>query len=209
VISTLVDWNNPPAFPAGIPTSAPGRLATPSSEEGNVEGPTVQALDIEIDSFESVKESLPHPHAEDLDRALVEDNPEPALVEPQLTSQTFVVDPSFHPFSNDLVNDTRIADDEGIIAAPGREIDVELTLEDATQLVDKDSANESAPTQQYSEDIDDKIESKDVDISMKETKIQTGESLGGLGLFPVFILRRKRSSRIGLESRRCSSRRAR
>ena len=194
----MVDWNNPPAFPAGIPTSAPGRLATPSSEEGNVEGPTVQALDIEIDSFESVKESLPHPHAEDLDRALVEDtdtladpvtlpNPEPALVEPQLTSQTLVVDPSSHTFSNDLLNDTRIADDEGIIAAPGREIDVELTLEDATQLVDKDSANDSAPTQQYSEDIEDEIESKDVDTFMKETKVQTGESLSGLGLFPVFI----------------------
>ncbi|KAF8161273.1 hypothetical protein B0H34DRAFT_796084 [Crassisporium funariophilum] len=32
VISSLVDWNYPPAFPAGIPASAPGHLATPSTE---------------------------------------------------------------------------------------------------------------------------------------------------------------------------------
>ncbi|KAF8967960.1 hypothetical protein BDZ97DRAFT_1802168 [Flammula alnicola] len=32
VISNVVDWNNPPAFPSGLPASASGHLATPSSE---------------------------------------------------------------------------------------------------------------------------------------------------------------------------------
>lgn len=202
MISTLVDWNYPPAFPAGIPTSAPGHLATPSEESNaDVEEPTARALDIEIP--ESVyKETLsPSIHEEvitqveqDLDEALVENTetvidatsiPELAPVEDselQLTSQTLIVEPSFpHTSSNDLVNDTQITEhEEGVLAeeaARGRKTEVEITLEDVTQLVDEDSTNESAPAQQGSKDtVDDEIGLRDVDTSMQETKAHMGKS---------------------------------
>ena len=113
VISTLVDWNYPPAFPAGIPTSASCHLAMPSMEESNESA--VQMVDTKINSVD--KESSSHllVHEEvitqvekGLDNALVENTetladhatlsiPEPALVEDpesQLSSQTFIVAPS-------------------------------------------------------------------------------------------------------------------
>lgn len=117
VISTLVDWNYLPAFCAGIPTSIPGHLAMPSSQESNTEF-DVQMLDTEINSPESVNEGSPshllvHEKAimqaeKDLDNALVENTEiladqtmlsiqEPAPVkdpEPPLSSQMLIVDPS-------------------------------------------------------------------------------------------------------------------
>ena len=221
MISTLVDWNYPPAFPAGIPTSAPGHLATPS-EESNAES-AVQTLDTEISSPKSVdKESSSHllVHEEvvtqaekDLDNALVENTetpsdqatlsiPEPALVEdpePQPSSQTLIVDPSSsHILSNGIAEHGDAEE-----AAQEHKIDVEITSEDVT-LVDE---NDSAPAQQSLQDtVDDEIESEGVDTSMQETKIM-GKSSTSLGLFLVFILRRCQWSLStgGLEFTRCSS----
>jgi hypothetical protein len=210
VISTLVDWNYPPAFPAGIPTSAPGHLATPSSEEriGNMEESTVQALDTLINSLESDKESSSHTvvneevitQAEkESGKPLVENpktlvdhstlsTPEPIVVEdsePLSTSQTLVVDPSSSRIlSNDVVKNTWIAE-HGVgvraEALQGHETEVKIASEDIVQWVDK---NESAPAQQKSEDtFEDEIESSGVDTSMPETKI-IGRSFTSLELFP-------------------------
>jgi hypothetical protein len=194
VISTLVDWNYPPAFPAGIPTSAPGHLATPSSEESNAES-AIQTLDTKINSPKSVdEESSSHllvheevisPTEMDLNNALVENTeplaeqatlsiPEPVLVkdsEPQLSSQTLIVDPSS---SHILLNGILEHGEGGIAeeAAQEYKIDVEITSEDVT-LVDE---NESALAQQSLEDtIDDEIESGGM-----------GKSFTSLRLFPIF-----------------------
>ena len=222
VISTLVDWNYPPAFPAGIPTSAPGHLATPSSEESNPEF-AVHTLDTEINSPKSVdEESSSHllVHEEvvtqekDLDNAPVENAelltdqtslsiPEPALVEdlePQLLSQTFIVDPS-----SSHILPIGIAEHEhgeGVMSKEEHEI-VEITSDDVT-LADE---NESAPAQQNLEDAVDEIESWGIDTSMEETKIMGKSSTSSPGLFPVLNLRRCQwsSSIGGLEFTRCSS----
>lgn len=198
VISTLVDWNYPPAFPTGIPTSAPGHLATPS-EESNADIEESAMLDTEVVSPEPVdKESPPHPlvheevttQAEELDKILVENTetlvdqvilsvPEPAFgdSESQLTFETLIVDPSLsHTSPDDLVDDKRITEhDEGVMAGEVEQVhDVEITLADIPQLVDEDSTKKSVPAQQSSADIvDDEFESRD--ISMK-TKIHMGES---------------------------------
>ena len=190
----MVDWNDLPAFPAGIPTSAPGHLITPSSEECNadVEAPAVQALDLRIDSPAPVdKASSPHSlvHEEVItpakDKVFVENVDHmtlPTVVEdsePQSTSQTFIVDPSFScTLSNEVVNNTQIID-EGIMveeAGQGRKVDVEIISEDVIQLVGEDSANESAPTKKSSEDtVDDQIGSEGAE-TLQETMIHMGES---------------------------------
>lgn len=207
VISTsVVDWNHPPAFPAGIPTSAPGHLATPSSEESsaNGEGSAVQAPSTLITSLESVDKesssySLVHEevttHAEkDLDKVLVDQAtlsiPEPALVEdsePQSTFQTLTADlsSSSPTLSDVVVNDTQVAKHgEGVMAeepAQRHKIDVEITSEDVTQL------NESAPAQQSPEsNVDHEVESKGVDTSMQESEIMS-KSLTSLEPLPIFI----------------------
>ena len=206
VISTLVDWNYPPAFPAGIPTSAPGHLATPSSEESA--GSAAQTLDTEISSPKSLDEEnsshlLVHEEVtqaeKDSDNALVENMetladqvtlsvPEPALVEdpdPQLSSQTLIVNPSSsHILSNGIVEHG-----EGVMAegdAQEHKTDVDITSEDVT-LVDE---NESAPAQQSLENtVDDEIEFGSGDTSMQETKIM-GKSFTSFGMFSISILRR-------------------
>jgi hypothetical protein len=220
VISTLVDWNYPPAFPAGIPTSAPGHLATPSSEESNGNAEFgVQTLDTEISSPKSVDEEcsshlLEHEEViteKNLDNALVENREtladqatlsiqEPAPVEDpelQLLSQTPIVDPC----SSHILSEGVMADEAG----QGHEI-LEITSEDIT-LVDE---NESAPAQENVEDaVDIEIESGGVDTSMQETKIM-GKNFTSLGMFPIFIFRRCQWSFSinGLELR-CSSQRRR
>ena len=225
MISTLVDWNYPPAFPAGIPTSAPGHLATPSSEGSNAES-AVQTLDTKTSSPKSVDEEgsshlLVHEEVitqdeKNLDNALVENTetladqatlsiPEPALVEdpePQLSSQTLVVNPSsLHILSNGIPEHG-----EGVMAdeaAQEHKVDIEITSEDVT-LADE---NESAPAQQSLEDTVNEIESEGVDTSMQETKIM-GKSFTS-GLLPIFILRRCQWSFSigGFEFTRCSSQR--
>ena len=205
MISTLVDWNYPPAFPAGIPTSAPGHLATPS-EESNEES-AVQTLDTKVDSPKSVDEEssshlLVHEEAitqaeKDLDNALVENTetladqatlstPEPALVEDpesQLSSQTFIVAPSSsHILSNGIAEHGDVMPEEG---AQEHKIDVEITSEDVT-LVEE---NESAPALQSLEDTVDEIESRGIDTSVQEAKI-IGKSFTSLGFFPILTLRR-------------------
>jgi hypothetical protein len=207
VISTLVDWNYPPAFPAGIPTSAPGHLATPSSEESNGNAEFgVQTLDTEISSAKSVDEEcsshlLEHEEViteKDLDNALVENREtladqatlfiqEPAPVEDpelQLLSQTPIVDPcSSHILSNGFAEYG-----EGVMTEEaGQEHKIlEITSEGIT-LVD---GNESAPAQENLEDaVDNEIESGGVGTSMQETKIM-GKNFTSLGMFPIFILRR-------------------
>ena len=223
VISTLIDWNYPPAFPAGIPTSASGHLATPSSEESNAEF-AVHKLDIEINSPKSVDEEISSHllvHEEvvtqekDLDNAPVEKAelltdqtslsiPEPALVEdlePQLLSQAFIVDPS-----SSHILPIGIAEHEhgeGVMSKEEHEI-VEITSDDVT-LADE---NESAPAQQNLEDaVDDEVEAWGIDTSMEETKIMGKSSTSSPGLFPVLNLRRCQwsSSIGGLEFTRCSS----
>jgi hypothetical protein len=189
VISTLVDWNYPPAFPAGIPTSAPGHLATPSSEESNinVEESAVQALDALIKSLESAdKESSCHTvvHEEvitqaekDLDKVLVKISETPV----DHATLSIAVDPSSsHTLSND---DTRIAEyGEGVMpeeVAQGHKADVEIISEGVTQLVDE---NELSPQQSSEDAVDDKIESKG---SMQEMDI-IGKSFTSFGFFPIF-----------------------
>ena len=207
MISTLVDWNYPPAFPAGIPTSAPGHLATPSSEGSNAES-AVQTLDIKTNSPKSVGEEgsshfLVHEEVimqdeKNFDNALVENaetladqatlsNPEPALVEdpePQLSSQTLVVNPSSsHILSNGIPEHG-----EGVMAEEATQehkVDKEITSEGVT-LADE---NESAPAQQSLEDtVVNEIKSEGVDTSMQETNIMSKSFTSGL--FPIFILRR-------------------
>lgn len=189
----MVDWNYPPAFPTGIPTSAPGHLATPS-EESNADIEESAMLDTEVVSPEPVdRESPPHPlvhggvttRAEELDKILVENTetlvdqvilsvPEPDS-ESQLTFETLIVDPPFsHTSPDDLVDDKRITEhDEGVMAGEVEQVhDVEITLADIPQLVD--STKKSVPAQQSSADmVDDEFGSRD--ISMK-TKIHMGES---------------------------------
>ena len=223
MISTLVDWNYPPAFPAGIPTSAPGHLATPSEEESNTEF----AVQTDISSPKSVDEGsylLVHEDAitqaeKDLDNAPVENTEtladqamlsiqEPVVVkdpEPPLSSQTLVVDPSSsHILSNGIAEHGE--DVKAEEAAQEHKI-VEITSEDVT-LVDK---NESAPAQQSLEDaVDDEIESGGVDTSMQETQI-IGKSFTFLRFFPIFMFRRCQWSFSigGLEFTRCSNQRRR
>lgn len=211
VISTLIDWNYPPAFPAGIPTSASGHLATPSSEESNAEF-AVHKLDIEINSPKSVDEEISSHllvHEEvvtqekDLDNApenaeILTDHatlsiPEPAVVEdlgPQSLSQTFIVDPSCSH-----ILPIRIAEHgEGVMseeAAKEHKI-VEITA------------------QQNLEDVvDDEIESWGADASMQETKTIGKSFTSSLGMFPILISRRCQwpSSIAGFEFTRCSERR--
>ena len=225
VISTLIDWNYPPAFPAGIPTSASGHLATPSSEESNAEF-AVHKLDIEINSPKSVDEEISSHllvHEEvvtqekDLNNApenaeILTDHatlsiPEPAVVEdlgPQSLSQTFIVDPSCSH-----ILPIRIAEHgEGVMseeAAKEHKI-VEITSEDVTL----DNENESAPAQQNLEDVvDDEIESWGADASMQETKTIGKSFTSSLGMFPILISRRCQwpSSITGFEFTRCSERR--
>ena len=203
----MVDWNYPPAFPAGIPTSAPGHLATPSEE--SIAESAVQTLDTKISSPKSVEEDssshlLVHEEAitqaeKDLDNALVENTetladqatlsiPEPALVEDperQLSSQTLIADASSsHILSNGVAEHGEVV--MGEEAAQEHKIDMEITSEEVTLVYRK----ESAPAQQSLEDtVDDQIESRGVDTSMQEMKIM-GKSFTSLGLLPIFILRR-------------------
>lgn len=199
MIST-VDWNYPPAFSAGIPTSASGHLATPSEESNeNVEDSVVQTMGSLI-TLESVdKESSSHTlvHGEVITQA--EKNLAEVLVEhPETLVDQAIVEPpvveSSDPQStsrslahvNDMVNDKRIAEHgEGVTAegtAQAHKIGIEITSEDVTQLVDE---NESAPAQQSSED--DEVDIRGVDASMQETKI-IGKSFTSLKLFPIFTL---------------------
>ena len=220
VISTLVDWNYPPAFPAGIPTSAPGHLATPS-EESNAES----TVDTKISSPKSDNEGsssnlLVHDEAitQDLDDALIENTetladqatlsiPEPALVEDperQLSSQTLIVDPSSsHILSNGFAEHGEVVMAEE--AAQEHKNDI---ISEEVTLVD---GKESASAQQSLEDtVDDGIESEDVDTSMQDMKIM-GKSFTSIVLFPKFILRRCQWSFSigGLELTRCGSQRRR
>ena len=225
-ISAFVDWSCPPAFPAGIPASAPGHLATPS-EESSAEF-TVQTLDTGIDfpkssEEESSSQFLVHEEVitqKDSDDVLVDNTEtladegtlsiqEPALVEDHeshLSSQTLVVGPSF---SNILFNG--IAEHgEGVMAEEAAQEHkiVEITPEDVT-LVD---GNESALAQKnIKESVDDEIESGGVDISMQETEV-IGKSFTSPGLLlPILILRRCRwfFNIGGVEFTRCSSQRRR
>ena len=223
VISTLVDWNYPPAFPAGIPTSAPGHLATPSSEESNEES-AVQTLDTEIGSPESVdEESSSHllvneevvTKEKDLDNTLVENTetlvdqatlsiPEPALVEGpelQLLSQTLIFDPSSsRVLSNGIVEHEGVMTEE---ATQEHKI-VAFTSEDAT-VVDE---SESAPGQKNLEEaVDDEIESESIGTSTHDMS----KSFTSLGLFLIFIIRRCQWSFSigGLGFTRCSNQRRR
>ena len=197
MISTLVGWGHPHAFPAGIL----GHLA-PLSEESHtvVEESTAQAPEFVN------KECSPHlldhkkviPQAEK--DALVESTQtlvdqatlsitEPDS-EPQLTTQAFIAN---HCFSLPN-NGTRVAEhDHGVMVeetAQGGKINVEISSKNVTQLVDEDSANELASIQQDS--VDTEIGSMGIDTFLQETEIRIGKTFRILGLFFIFILPRCR-----------------